>query len=83
MTEIDRVLNNIEQIGKDLQQMATSLETLQQRVADSLTNLEDVKTGVLAMKDQNVTQQQVNDSFNQLDAKVQEIQNIITPPAQP
>lgn len=59
--------------------MAKSIEILQQRVADVLTNLEDVKTGVVAMGDQNITQQEVNDSFDQIDGKIEEIKQVINP----
>lgn len=86
MTDFKRTLNNIDQIindskklKKELNKMAKSIEILQQRVADVLTNLEDVKTGVVAMGDQNITQQEVNDSFDQIDGKIEEIKQVINP----
>jgi len=59
--------------------MATSLEILQGRVTDVLTNLEDVKTGLLVIGEQIVPQDEINTQFNTIDAKVDEIKQIINP----
>ena len=59
--------------------MATSLETLQQRVTDLVTALDQIKAEVTAMKTQTITQDEVNTEMDLASAKVDEIEQVINP----
>ena len=62
-----------------INKMATSLETLQQRVTDLVTALDQIKAEVTAMKTQTITQDEVNTEMDLASAKVNEIEQVINP----